>query len=142
MRYPEDTAGGLMTNDVPSVELNLTVEAAREQLPAQLRTPDFPYYVYVVESAATRKLRGVVSLRDLLVQSPSARLEEIMATHVVTLDPLQSAQDAARQVVDEHQAALPVVARDGRLLGAVTFDAALAQVAPLAWRDHAPRIFS
>jgi CBS domain-containing protein len=141
LRYPENSAGGLMTNDVPSVEVDLSVGEARDLLPAQLRTPDFPYYVYVVEPE-TRKLRGVLSLRDLLLHDATTQLTEIMHGDVVVLDPLETAQDAARRVVEEHLAALPVVARDGRLLGAVTFDAALAQVAPLAWRDHAPRIFS
>jgi Mg/Co/Ni transporter MgtE len=142
MRYPEDSAGGLMTNDVPAVGLELSVGQARDLLPDQLRTPDFPYYVYVVDTLASRRLRGVLSLRDLLVHKPETLVAEVMEPDVVMLDPLESAQDAARRVVEEHLAALPVVARDGRLLGAVTFDAALAQVAPLAWRDHAPRIFS
>ena len=141
LRYPENSAGGLMTNDVPSVAADLTIGEAREILPEQLRTPDFPYYVYVVEQD-TRVLRGVISLRDVVVHPPATRLADVMMPQMVVLDPLESAQTAARRVVEEHLAALPVVARDGRLLGAVTFDAAFAQVAPLAWRDHAPRIFS
>ncbi|GAC1313284.1 MAG: CBS domain-containing protein [Chloroflexota bacterium] len=141
LRYPENTAGGLMTNDIPSVASDLTIDEARQVLPDQLRTPDFPYYVYVVDRS-TRMLRGVISLRDVVVHPPATRIADVMVPDMVVLDPLDSAQSAARRVVEEHMAALPVVARDGRLLGAVTFDAALAQVAPLAWRDHAPRIFS
>jgi Mg/Co/Ni transporter MgtE len=49
---------------------------------------------------------------------------------------------AARQVAEQGLAALPVVARDGRLLGAITIDAALAQIAPPAWRGQAARVFS
>lgn len=141
LRYPENSAGGLMTNDIPSVAADLTIEEVRQVLPDQLRTPDFPYYVYVVERG-TRFLRGVISLRDVVVHDGSTCITDVMVPDMVMLDPLETAQNAARRVVEEHLAALPVVARDGRLLGAVTFDAALAQVAPLAWRDHAPRIFS
>jgi Mg/Co/Ni transporter MgtE len=45
-------------------------------------------------------------------------------------------------VAEQHLAALPVTSRDGRLLGAITIDAAMAEIAPAAWRDQAPRVFS
>jgi len=64
-----------------------------------------------------------------------------MQPNVVTIDPLEPSLDAARRVADHGLAALPVVGRDGRLLGAVTLDAALTQLAP-AWRTEVPRVFS
>ena len=59
-----------------------------------------------------------------------------------TVDPLESAEEAARRVAENHFAALPVVTREGRLVGAVTVDAAMAQVAPPNWRSQAPKVFS
>jgi len=53
-----------------------------------------------------------------------------------------SAQDAARRVADQHLAALPVVSRDGRVLGAVTSDVALLQLAPASMAGVAPRVFT
>ncbi|HET9787059.1 MAG TPA: CBS domain-containing protein, partial [Pyrinomonadaceae bacterium] len=59
-----------------------------------------------------------------------------------TLDPLSPASEGAYRVIDSHVAALPVINKEGRLLGIVTVDAAIAQVAPPNWRTQAPRIFS
>ena len=86
--------------------------------------------------------RGVLTLRDFLLSEDSRRLEQIMNRQLQMIDPLESAVEAARRVADTGLAALPVVARDGRLLGAVTFDSAMAQIAPPAWRAQVPRVFS
>jgi CBS domain-containing protein len=142
LRYPEDTAGGVMTNDAVVAAAELTVAGARRALRDRLREPDFIYFVYVVDDDRTRLLRGVITLRDLLVADDDARLADLMRPPVVTIDPLEPAERAALRVIDSHLAALPVVAADGRLLGAVTVDAAVAQVAPRSWGSQAPRVFS
>jgi Mg/Co/Ni transporter MgtE len=142
LRYPDDTAGGLMTNDVPVVPARMTIGEARRVLPEHLRRPDFVYYVYAVEDVETRRLEGVLSLRDLLINDDSTLVSEIMQRDVLAVDPLEPAAQAARRVCELHLAALPVVSRDGRLLGAVTIDTALAHVAPATWRDQTIRIFS
>ncbi|MBV9135235.1 MAG: magnesium transporter [Chloroflexi bacterium] len=142
LRYPEDTAGGIMTNDVPVVPAGITIGEARSGLREHLRAPDFVYYVYAVADLETRRLEGVFSLRDLLVNDESRLLTEIMQHDVLAVDPLEPAVQAARQVCELHLAALPVVGRDRRLLGAVTVDTALAHIAPAAWRDQTIRIFS
>lgn len=142
LRYPEDTAGGIMTNDIVVVPERLTVGEAREAMAEPLKSHDFVYYVYVVDDDEAYRLRGVLTLRDFLVADDARRLPEIVNRHLVTIDPLESAVEAARRVSDNGLAALPVVAGDGRLLGAVTFDAAMEQIAPPAWRALAPRVFS
>jgi len=141
LRYPDDVVGGIMTNDVVTVDSEITVAEAREVLKDRLGSPDFVYFIYAVENSTTNRLLGVISLRDFIVADDRQRVQEIMQPFVVTLDPLEPALDAARQVADHGLAALPVVARDGRLLGALTLDAALTQVAP-AWRTEVPRVFS
>ena len=65
-----------------------------------------------------------------------------MNASVNTVDALEKAGNSARRVAEQHLAALPVTSRDGRLLGAITIDAAMAEIAPAAWRDQAPRVFS
>jgi CBS domain-containing protein len=142
LRYPEDTAGGIMTNDVPVIGVTLTVGEARKQLVSQLTEPDFVYYVYVVDDNDPSRLRGILTLRDLLVADDEQRVDEIMRTDLITIHPLEPAIVAARRVAENHLAALPVVGKDRRLVGAITSDAALAQIAPPAWRDQAPRVFS
>jgi hypothetical protein len=65
-----------------------------------------------------------------------------MNTYLVTLHPLESATGAAYKVINSHLAALPVVGREGQVIGAVTVDVAVMQVAPRNWADLAPRVFS
>ena len=143
LRYPEDTAGGIMTNDVPMVAAWMTLGQARVALRERLRSPDFAYYVYAVDNLDSKRLEGVLSLRDFLIQTEDARLiGEVMRRDMVTIDALESATDAARRVVEQHLAALPVVSHDRRLLGVVTVDVALARVAPADWRYHRLRVFS
>jgi CBS domain-containing protein len=142
LRYPEDTAGGIMTNEFPVVAAQLTIAQARTALRDELSTPDFAYYVYVVDDLDSHHLEGVLTLRDLIVASDAAAVREVMRAQLVTIDALEPALVAARQVIEQHLAALPVVARDGRLLGVVTVDAAVALVAPVTWRQDAPRLFS
>ena len=142
LRYPEDTVGGIMTNDVVFARANLTVAEAREALRERLKEPDFVILIYIVDDEKTRRLRGLISLRNLLTAEDGQKLEEVMDPYVTTLHPLDSANEAAYKVINSHLAGMPVVGKEGRLLGVVTVDAAVAQVAPSSWSAQAPRIFS
>jgi magnesium transporter len=142
LRYPEDTAGGIMTNQLVTITADLTVAEARRQIRDALREPDFVYYIYVLEDAESRALAGVVTLRDLLVWDEDARVGDVMQRSVATLEPLMPADAAARRVADQHLAALPVVGQDRRLLGAVTADAALIQISPPSMSGEEPRVFT
>ncbi|HYO92178.1 MAG TPA: CBS domain-containing protein, partial [Pyrinomonadaceae bacterium] len=130
LRYPEDTVGGIMTNDMVTVPRNLTVAEARVNLREKLRGPDFVFYVYAVESEESQKLCGLLSLRNLLTEDDDQKLEGIMDPFVSTLDPLESAINAAYRVIDSGLAAMPVVGREGRLIGIVPVDVAIEQIAP------------
>lgn len=142
LRYPEDTAGGIMNNDIIIVPAGLTIEEARRTLRDQLIEPDFVYFIYVVDDEETRRLLGVLTLRELLVSRQEALVTEVMRSHLVTIFPLEPAKQAARRVTESGLVALPVISRDGRLLGAVTVDSAVEQIAPESWRAQVPRIFS
>lgn len=142
LRYPEDTVGGIMTNDVVYARGTLTVAEAREKLRGPLKEPDFVFLIYIVGNEESRRLRGLISIRNLITADDDQRLEEIMDPYVTTLDPLAPAGAAAYRVIDSHLAALPVVGEEGELLGVVTVDAAVAQVAPPSWSAQAPRVFS
>jgi len=142
LRYPEDTAGGIMTNDIVVLEASLSLADARARLRAQLTSPDFVYYVFVVDSLEECHLVGVLTLRDVLVADDHSRVDQVMRRGVETLDPLLSAQAAARRVAEQHLAALPVVSRDGRILGLITADTALVMLAPPSLAESVPRVFS
>ena len=142
LRYPYDTAGGIMTNDIVTVPVDLTVKEARETLRNRLKESEFSYLIYVVENDETRILRGITSLRDILMADDHEQLEDVMKPYVSTISPFELASSAAYRVLDSHIAALPVIGDKGRILGIVTVDAAVDQVAPQGWRTQAPKVFS
>ena len=142
LSYPDDTVGGIMTNDIVCVRANLTVAKAREKLQEPLKTPDFVFIIYIVDNEKSRRLRGLISLRNLITAEDEQQLEVIMDPYLTTLNPLSPANEGAYRVIDSHMAALPVISDEGQLLGLVTIDAAILQVAPPDWRTQAPRIFS
>ncbi|HEY1294342.1 MAG TPA: CBS domain-containing protein [Chloroflexota bacterium] len=142
LRYPDDTAGGIMTNQLVLVRGSETVGDARQQLKDYISSPDFANYLYVIDSDDERHLEGVVSLREFAVADDDTSIGSLMRTEITSIDALEPARTAARKLADRELAALPVTSRDGRLLGAVTVDAALAQLAPATWRDQQPRVFS
>jgi CBS domain-containing protein len=142
LRYPEDTVGGIMTNDVITAPATFTVREARRALHERLQKHDFVYFVYIVEDEPGQRLCGVITLRQLLITDEECVLREIMQRYLVTSTPLEPARTAAYRLIDSGLAALPVVGDDGQVLGAITVDAAVAQVAPARWRTQAPRVFT
>lgn len=142
LRFPPDTVGGIMSNEIVIAPAGGSAADVLEYIREQLARPDFVYFVYLVDDDATRRLRGVATLRDLLLADPAAPVERIMKRGLQVVGPLESAVEAARRIADSGLNALPVVSPEGRLLGIVTVDAALAQILPDAWRDRLPRVFS
>lgn len=142
LHYPENSVGGIMANDMVTVPPSLKISEARQVLREKLKEPDFVYFIYVVDDQAPHRLRGVVSLRQFLVAEDHQTIEEIMNSYLIVLSPLDSPIHAAYRLLNSQLAALPVVGKDGELLGTVTIDAAVSQVAPRSWRAQAPRVFS
>jgi CBS domain-containing protein len=142
LRYPENSVGGIMANDVVTLFPHLTIGKARPLLRKQLKDPDFVYFIYVVDEQPPHRLRGVVSLRQILVAEDEQKVEELMNPYLITLSPFDSPDEAGYRLLSSQLAALPVVGNEGQLLGSVTIDAAVSQVAPRSWRAQAPRVFS
>ncbi len=142
LRYPENTVGGIMANDVVTLSPTLKVHEAHLILREKLKEPDFVYFLYVVDEEAPHKLRGVLSLRQFVMAEEHQTIAEIMNPYLITLSPLDSPQEAGYRLLNSQLAALPVVGSEGQLLGRVTIDAAVSQVAPSSWRAQAPRVFS
>lgn len=129
LRYPEDSAGGIMTNSLLAVPCGGTVGDALALLRASEPPIRFIADVFVV-SVDPPRVAGVVGLRDLLVQRDSELVERLMGAPPAAVGPLTPAGEAADRVLSQHLTSLPVVADDGRLLGAITADAALRVLVP------------
>jgi Mg/Co/Ni transporter MgtE len=142
LRYPADTAGGIMTNEVVTIPVGLTVREAIEYMRPRLEGPDLVYYVYAVDAPETCRLEGIVTLRDLLLARPDAPITDVMNRDLVTAAPLEPARTVAYRLADHRLNALPVVDAKQRLLGVVTVDNAVAQIAPETVRQSLPRVFA
>lgn len=119
-KWPDDSAGGLMTTDYVSVTMDFTVAGVIERLRTVGEKAETIYYVYVVTER--NRLLGVASLRDLLLAEPTARVAEVMTENVFHVSPETDQEDVARTMAKYDFAALPVMAADRKLLGVITFD--------------------
>ena len=120
--YPKRSIGRQMSPEVLNVHDDQTVEQAMNRVIARLRDSETIYTICVTDR--TRRLVGVLSLRDLLEAQPDvpvASLMEVPDTALAT----EPAEDAARRCAERHHLALPVVDMEDRLVGIFTVDDAL-----------------
>ena len=95
LRYPEDSVGGVMINDMVFLEGETKVAVVREQMAALLEKTDFISLIFLVDDMQSRKIRGSVMLRELLAADDGEKLEDMMDPYVAALNPFDSAREAA-----------------------------------------------
>jgi len=130
MPYEHDTAGGLMTTEFAVFPKNLTAGQTIARLREMAETPNMIYYLYVVEEEGSWKLRGLISLRSLILAEPTARLEDVMRTEFRFAHPSDAAEDVAQTISEYNLLALPVVDDEGDIAGIVTVDDAMEILMP------------
>ena len=118
--YGEDTAGRIMTPEYISLKENLTVSQTLERIRNQANASEVVYYLYVTDNS--RRLTGIVSLRDLVVAAADTTLAEIMTRDVVFVHTDTDQEEVARTIQRYDIVALPVVDSEERLVGVVTVD--------------------
>jgi CBS domain-containing protein/sporulation protein YlmC with PRC-barrel domain len=141
LTYPEDTAGGIMTTEFATIPMGLTVGEALQYLrhSQAAHEDEALYYVYVVDQA--NKLRGVITVRDLVLATPDTSVDTIMQADVITVDPLIPQREVARVVAKYNLLSVPVIDAKNVLQGVVTVDDAVDAIIPTAWKKRLPRIF-
>ena len=123
LRYPEDSAGSIMTTEYVSLRPNMTVEEAILRIRRTGIDKETIYTCYVTHG---RKLIGMVTVKDLLLCSDDeATIESIMQEHVITVGTLDDQEQVAQMFTKYNFLALPVVDTENRLVGIVTFDDAM-----------------
>jgi len=118
--HADDSAGGLMTSEFLALRRRTTAAAAIQALRDWKPDRENIYYLFVVD--AEQKLRGVISLRDLVIADPDTPLEEIMDPDVIAVQAGIDQEEAARVMTRYDLLALPVIDEDGKLLGVITID--------------------
>lgn len=118
--HADDSAGGLMTSEFLALRRRTTAAAAIQALRDWKPDRENIYYLFVID--AEQKLRGVVSLRDLVIADPDTLLEEIMDPDVIAVTAGVDQEEAARVMTRYDLLALPVIDENGKLLGVITID--------------------
>ena len=142
LRYPENSVGGVMTNDLVVVAADLTAGKARSLVHEQIKHGDFISLIFVVDQKSEDKLRGVISLRRVLSADPEESLENVMDPYVATLSPFDSAREAAHRIVGGQLEAMPVIGPRGQLIGAMTMSSAISQLVSASSGLRGVRVFS
>jgi CBS domain-containing protein len=141
MQYAHDTAGGLMTTEFIVFPKDLTVGGAIARLREMAETPGMIYYLYVVEAEGSWVLRGLISLRSLILADPTRKLEDVMRDDFRYAHPSDSAEEVAHTISEYNLLALPVVDDEGDIAGIVTVDDAMEILLPKNLQKRLPRIF-
>ncbi|MBQ2802706.1 MAG: magnesium transporter [Lachnospiraceae bacterium] len=120
LRYPEDSAGSIMTVEYVDLKENLTVNEAIDRIRKVGVDSETINICYVLD--AQRKLLGTVALRYLLLSDGNEIIGDIMHEKVISIHTLMDQEEVARQFKKYDFIAMPVVDNEKRLVGIITVD--------------------
>ena len=120
LRYPESSAGSIMTVEYVDLKENLTVEQAIQRIRNVGVDSETINICYVLDSRRT--LLGTVALRYLLLSPPDEVIGDIMHENVISINTLMYQEEVARQFQKYDFTAMPVVDNENRLVGIITVD--------------------
>ena len=123
LKYPEDSAGSIMTTEYVDLKRDMSVSAAFGRIRTTGVDSETIYTCYVTD--AGRRLLGVVTVKDLLLASAETIVGDIMETNIIAVTTLDDKEFVAHQFEKYDFAVIPVVDAEYRLTGIVTFDDAM-----------------
>lgn len=131
--FAEGTAGRIMTPDVFALNDDLTVSEAITAIQRASRDVEMVYYLYVVDER--NHLVGVLSLRQLLLVSPTTPLKKLMSSDVISVRTDTDQEEVAQIVARYNLLGVPVVDAENKLVGIVTVDDVLDVIREEATED-------
>lgn len=120
LRYPEDSAGSIMTVEFVDLKEGQTVTQAIERIRKLGVDSETINICYVLDNQ--RKLKGTIALRYLLLTNPDNKIGDIMHENVISIHTLMDQEEVARQFQKYDFTAMPVVDNEDRLVGIITVD--------------------
>ena len=123
LKYPDDSAGSIMTTEYVSLRPNMTVEEAIKRIRRVGVDKETIYTCYVTET--NRKLIGMISMRTLILADDDDVIAAIMESSVISANTLADQESVAQMFTKYDFSALPVVDQENRLVGIVTVDDAI-----------------
>ncbi|MEZ4357361.1 MAG: magnesium transporter [Eubacteriales bacterium] len=123
LKYPDDSAGSIMTIEYVSLKRSMTVEDAFNRIRRTGIDKETIYTCYVTDE--NRKLAGIVSVKTLLLSEPSCKIGDIMEQNIIYVETLEDKEVVARLFDKYGFLAIPVVDKEQRLVGIITVDDAI-----------------
>ena len=124
LRYPENSAGSIMTTEYVSLRPGMTVEEAILRIRRQGVDKETIYTCYVLQK--DRTLLGLVTVKDLLLAADDETpIQDLMITNLISVTTQTDQEEVARMFSKYNFLALPVVDGENRMVGIVTFDDAM-----------------
>jgi magnesium transporter len=120
LKYPEQTAGGIMTTEYVRLDPAMTVGDALRHIRSVAQEKESIYACYVMDAAG--KLLGSVSLRDLVMAEFAQPVVSVMRKKPVTVGARDDREAVAAKIAKYNLLAVPVLESDGRVVGFVTVD--------------------
>ncbi len=133
LAYPEASAGSIMTTEYVSFSASTSVEEAFDKIRRIGVNKETIYTCYVTDRK--KRLIGVVTVKDLLLANKNELILNIMDTNVITANTLDEREDVAQTLAKYDFLALPVIDKEGCLVGIVTFDDAVDVIQEEATED-------
>ena len=133
LEYPDDSAGSIMTTEYVSFSASTTVESAFEKIRKTGLNKETIYTCYVTDRK--KHLIGVVTVKDMLLADKNELIAHIMEESVVTASTLEDKEQVALKFSNYDYLALPVIDKEGCLVGIVTVDDAVDVIQEEATED-------
>lgn len=120
LKYPDDTAGTLMTTEFVDLKENMTVEEAFATIKKTGLRKETVYNCYVLSD--DRKLIGTIDIKDLLLAEKDEKIKDLMDTNVIQASTLEDQEEITKMFDKYDCVAIPVVDKENRLVGIITID--------------------
>ena len=122
LNYPEDSAGSIMTTEYVDIRQSMTVAQSMAHIKETGIHKETIYTCYVTDK---RKLIGIVSAKDLMTTDDGILISELMETEIISVRTYTDKEEVAQLFRKYDLLALPVLDKDGLMVGIVTFDDAM-----------------
>ena len=123
LKYPEDSAGSIMTTEFIDLKENMTAEQALKRIRKIGTDSETIYTCYVLTEK--RILKGIINIKDILIAPKEKLIKELMETNIISANTLEDQEEVAKKFDKYDFYALPVVDNESRLVGIITVDDAI-----------------
>ena len=123
LKYPEDSAGSIMTTEFVDLTVNMMVSEAFEWIRKIGFNKETIYTCYVIDEK--RKLVGVTAVKDMIFEDKNTLISEFMEDQVITVNTHDDREDVVHMFDKYDFLAMPVVDKENRLVGIITVDDAM-----------------